>query len=347
MFVQNAWYVAAWDREVGETPLARTFLNQPVVLYRRGDGRPAALADRCCHRSLPLSCGKVIGNDLECGYHGLAFAPDGACVRVPGQTRVPPGAHVRAYPVVERWRLLWIWLGDPALADPTRIMDFHWLDDPAWRARGTRLDVACDYRNLIDNLLDLTHLAYVHRSTLGNAAVAEAAEVTTERQGDRVRVTRWMMDRPPPPMYLKIRPFEGNIDRWQIIEFTPPGFVTLDIGGADAGTGARQGDRRRGFERMSLNAITPATEKSLHYFWADAHNFRIDEPTVTDLLFCQVLEAFTEDKAILEAQQVSIDRGLAGEQVDTNQDGAGLQARRILDRLIAEEAAVSAYRAAV
>jgi vanillate O-demethylase monooxygenase subunit len=180
-------------------------------------------------------------------------------------------------------------------------------------------------------------LAYVHRSTLGNTAVAEAAEVATERLGDRVRVTRWMMDRPPPPMYLKIRQFEGNIDRWQIIEFSPPGFVKLDIGGADAGTGARRGDRRRGIERMSLNAITPATGRSLHYFWADAHNFRIDEPVLTDLLFRQVLEAFTEDKTILEAQQASIDRARELPQIGTNQDAAGLQARRILDRLVAEE----------
>jgi len=337
MFVRNAWYVAAWDHEVGRAPLARTFLDQPVVLYRREDGRPVALADRCCHRSLPLGCGRVVGDDLECGYHGLTFAPDGECVRVPGQVRIPPGARVRAYPIVERWHWLWIWMGDPARADPDRIEDFHWLDDPAWRAKGTRLDVACDYRNLIDNLLDLTHLAYVHRSTLGNMAVAEAAEVTAERRGDRVRVTRWMMDRPPPPMYLKVKQFAGNIDRWQIIEFSPPGFVTLDIGGADAGTGARQGDRSRGIERMSLNAITPATGRSLHYFWADAHNFRIDEPELTDLLFRQVLEAFSEDKAILEAQQASLDRGRAATQIDTNQDAAGLQARRILDRLVAEE----------
>jgi vanillate O-demethylase monooxygenase subunit len=202
--------------------------------------------------------------------------------------------------------------------------------------------VACDYRNLIDNLLDLTHLAYVHRSTLGNAAVAEAAEVATERLGDRVRVTRWMMDRPPPPMYLKVRDFQGNIDRWQIIEFTPPGFVTLDIGGADAGTGARGGDRSRGIERMSLNAITPATDRSLHYFWADAHNFRIEDPAVTDLLFRQVLEAFTEDKAVLEAQQRALDARPPAAAIDTNQDAAGLQARRILDRLVAEETGAAA-----
>jgi vanillate O-demethylase monooxygenase subunit len=341
MFVRNAWYVAAWDHEVAGTPFARTILNEPIVLYRRSDGTPVALADRCCHRGAPLSLGRVDGDDLECGYHGLVFAASGECVRVPGQTRIPPGARVRSYPVVERWRWLWVWMGDPAKADASRIEDFHWLDDPAWRAKGTVLHVKCDYRNLIDNLLDLTHLAYVHRSTLGNAAVAEAADVEAERIGDKVRVTRWMIDQPPPPMYLKVREFAGNIDRWQIIEFTPPGFVKLDIGGAEAGTGARNGNRSRGIERMSLNAITPETDRSLHYFWADAHNFRIDDPAMTDLLYRQVLEAFTEDKAILEAQQASLEVRRAASQVDIVQDAGGLQARRILDRLVAEEAAAS------
>lgn len=337
MFLNDYWYVAAISDEIGETPLARMFLNQAVVLYRTQDGGIAALEDRCCHRHLPLSLGKVVGEGLQCGYHGLVYDADGVCVRVPGQTAVPPGARIRAYPVVERWGWVWIWMGDPRQADASQIEDFHWLDDPLWRAAGCRIPMECDYRLGIDNLLDLSHLAYVHRTTLGNPAVAESAEVGTERHGEGVRVTRWMIDVPAPPMYRRLVDFGTNIDRWQIIDFSPPGFVKLDLGGAPTGTGARQGDRSRGFERKSLNALTPETERSIHYFWADAHNFDIDKPEVTQLLFEQVREAFMEDKAFLEAQQRANDRDYGRPTVDINADAGGLEASRILDRLLAEQ----------
>ena len=339
MFLHNYWYAAAWADEVGPTPLARTFLGEPVVMFRTADETPVALEDRCCHRQLPLSEGKVIGDRLQCGYHGLMFDRDGRCVQVPGQTTVPPGARVKCYPLVEKWRWLWIWMGDPALADEDAIEDFHWLDDPDWRANGAHLHVACDYRLVIDNLLDLNHLPFVHENTLGNAAVADNADVKTERYGEGVRVTRWMIDVPPPPMYVNVRGFTTNIDRWQIIDFSPPSFVKLDLGGAPAGAGATREGRDGAMTRMSLNAMTPETESTVHYFWADANSFAIDRPEVTELLFQQVQVAFDEDKAILEAQQRAFDRHPDAPRVDVNGDGGGLEARRIIDRLIATEAA--------
>src|SRR5258708_6152703 len=129
-FVSDAWYVAAWSDQLADRPLARVVLEQPVVLFRRGDGSPAALEDRCVHRRLPLSLGRIRGDALECGYHGLVFDTTGRCVKIPGQTTIPPGARVRSYPVVERHRCLWIWTGDPARADPAAIRNFHWLDAP-------------------------------------------------------------------------------------------------------------------------------------------------------------------------------------------------------------------------
>ncbi len=339
MFLKDYWYVAAWSDEVSEAPLARTFLDQPVVLYRGARGQVIALEDRCCHRQLPLSMGEADGDRLRCGYHGLVFAPDGTCVEVPGQSAVPPGARVRSYPVAERWGWVWIWMGAADGADAALIADFHELDDPAWRARGSRIPMGCDYRLAVDNLLDLSHLSFVHQTTLGNAAVVEAAEVRTERHGPGVRVTRWMIDVPAPPMYGKLMDFTTNIDRWQIIDFAPPCFVKLDLGGAPTGSGARDGDRSKGFERRSLNAITPETATSVHYFWADAHNFNIDQPAVTDLLYEQVHQAFMEDKAVLEAQQAALGRAPGWAGVDINGDAGGLEARRILDRLAGEQAA--------
>jgi phenylpropionate dioxygenase-like ring-hydroxylating dioxygenase large terminal subunit len=89
--LRNSWYVAAWDREVTRAPLARVFLDQPVVLYRKEDGTPVALEDRCCHRQLPLSMGKVEGDELRCGYHGLKFDSAGRCVEIPGQASSSTG----------------------------------------------------------------------------------------------------------------------------------------------------------------------------------------------------------------------------------------------------------------
>ena len=130
MFVRNAWYVAAWDHEVGRSMLRRIILDEPVVLFRTTEGKAVALEDRCCHRQAPLSMGKLVGNIVTCPYHGLQYDPSGACVKIPSQDRVPPSAKVKSYPLVEKNHWLWVWLGDPAKADPKLIEDFHWLDDP-------------------------------------------------------------------------------------------------------------------------------------------------------------------------------------------------------------------------
>ncbi|MPY68828.1 MAG: Rieske 2Fe-2S domain-containing protein [Alphaproteobacteria bacterium] len=347
MFPRNYWYVAAWADEVRrQEMLRRTICDEPVVLYRREDGRPAALEDRCCHRHMPLSDGRIRGDNVECLYHGLTYDPTGACIRVPSQTQIPPDARVRSYPVAERYGWVWIWMGEPALADPAAIEDFHWMDHPDWRAKGERLAVDANYMLLVDNLLDLTHLQFVHPTTLGTEAIS-GNPIKTERIGDGVRVTRWIMDSPAPPFFQKAGGFapDENVDRWQIIDFTPPGFVRLDVGAAKAGTGAPEGDRSQGITMRNLNAITPETDGTTHYFWAQAHDFRIDDPTVTELLFRQVHTAFLEDLAVLKAQQANIDAFGEPPQVDFNQDAGGLQARRALQRILDAEANAGGLRA--
>jgi len=341
MFPRNFWYVAAWDHEVRRQELfRRTICNEAVVFYRKEDGTPAALEDRCCHRHMPLSDGILKGDNIECLYHGLLYDSSGTCINVPSQTNIPPEAKVKSYPVVERYHWVWIWMGDPALADPDLIEDFHWMDDPNWRAKGTRLSLEGNYMLLVDNLLDLTHLQFVHATTLGTNAIS-AAPITTDREDNLVRVTRWIMDSPPPPFFQKAGGFAADlhIDRWQIIEYTPPGFVRLDVGGAPTGTGAREGDRSQGISMRNLNAITPETDTTTHYFWAQAHDFQIDDPTVTELLYQQVWTAFQEDLFVIKKQQENISAfgdGMA-DQVDFNQDSGGIQARRIVDRIIGEE----------
>lgn len=348
MFPRNYWYVAAWADEVRRQELfRRTICDEPVVFYRREDGRPVALEDRCCHRHMPLSEGRLRGDNVECIYHGLLYDPAGTCIRVPSQLQIPPGACIHSYPVAERYGWIWIWMGEPQLADPDKIADFRWMEDPAWRHKGERLDLEANYLLLVENLLDLTHLQFVHPTTLGTEAIS-GNPIKTERDGDTVRVTRWILDSPPPPFFQKAGGFgpDENVDRWQIIEYVPPGFVRLDVGAAKAGTGAPQGDRSQGFSMRNLNAITPETDRTTHYFWAQAHDFRIDDPTVTELLFRQVHTAFMEDLHVLRAQQANLEAfGMNPPQVDFNQDAGGLQARRVVDRILEQEAASGSARA--
>ncbi len=342
VFVRNAWYVAAWQHELAAgQALAREILGTPVVLYRTADGTPAALEDRCCHRALPLSMGRVLDDRIECGYHGLQFDRAGHCVAVPGQSAIPPGARVPAFPLVERDRFVWICMGDPGRMNPDDIPDFHWLDHPDWRAKPSYLHIRCNFQLLIDNLLDLSHLPFVHPTTLGEMGVAETP-AETERTPRGVRTTRWIIDRPPPPMLAKLGGFAGNIDRWQIVDFIAPSAVILDVGGAPTGTGAPEGDRGRGMSNCNLNAITPETETSLHQFWAQAHSAKLTVPGITEGMHDQVRTAFLEDIAFLEAQQRRNDARPDAARIDINADAAHLQARRLMDRLRAEEAGEAA-----
>src|SRR6266851_5152498 len=346
MFLRNYWYVAASDSEIGRKPFGRLILNEPIVFFRTEDGTPVALEDRCAHRHLPLSMGKLVGDRLQCHYHGLQYDTAGKCVRIPGQDQIPPTAKVKSYPVVERHRWIWIWMGDPALADPAKITDFHWLDDPDWGAKSSYLHVKSNWQLVVDNLLDLTHLAFVHETTIGNSALAEHATVKVTRAPNNVVVTRWIIDQDPPPTFKKVGGFKGNVDRWQIIDFTPPAFLRLDVGATPTGTGAPAGKRVNGINMRNLNAITPETETTSHYFWGQAHNFDVKNPKTTDMLIEQIRTAFLEDVAVFEAQQRNLLMIPNPPQTDINADAGVIQARRILDRLYDEEQAAAAKMAA-
>ena len=176
MYMRNCWYAAAWSRDIEPgKPFARTICEEPVVIFKTETGRLVALEDRCVHRRAPLSLGRIKGEFIECGYHGLQYDCSGMCVRIPGQQDIPERASVRAYPLADKWRWLWIWMGDPEKADESLIPDVHWNDSPGWVSPGETLHMNGHYQLLIDNLLDLSHLTFLHESTIGTSKVAEAA----------------------------------------------------------------------------------------------------------------------------------------------------------------------------
>ncbi|MBL0421936.1 aromatic ring-hydroxylating dioxygenase subunit alpha [Ramlibacter sp. AW1] len=311
MFVRQSWYVAAWADEIGPGGmLARTLLGDAVMLYRTGEGRAGALEDRCCHRGLPLSHGRVLGDRIECGYHGLVFDARGACVKVPGQDRIPPNARVRHYEVVEQDHLLWIWMGDEGRADPARIPRHPWHDDPAWEWVKDRYPIAANYQLITDNLMDLTHVGYVHGRTIGGTPQAHSQAQTTVKETEQgVRVERWMLDSIPPPTYTAACRFNTErVDRWMEIDFFAPSTVRIHTGAVDAGTGATEGRRDGGFAFLGLNTMTPETESSTHYFWSGANKRQPGGPSGCDRLRASLEVTFGEDKVVVEAQQKSLER---------------------------------------
>ncbi len=174
-FPRNQWYVAAWSRELGHEILGRTLLGQPVVLYRSEAGQPIALDGRCPHRRFPLANGRREGDNIVCGYHGLTFNTSGKCVRIPSQERVPDSYCVRTYPVCEKWSWIWIWMGDASLADENLIPDHSKLpvlNDEWLSVIGGLEKVNARYTAMHDNLLDLSHLTFLHDDTIGSPAVA-------------------------------------------------------------------------------------------------------------------------------------------------------------------------------
>lgn len=340
MFQRRAWYIAGWAHEFTDKPLARTLLNERVVLYRDKNGKAAALEDRCCHRGAPLSLGEVVEIGLMCGYHGLVFDTAGKCVDVPGQPRIPERARVRSYPIVEKNEFCWIWMGEAEKADPALILDYPYNDDyKNWPHKHAVLPVKCDYRLLVDNLMDLTHLGYIHRKTIGGDPNTHVqAEMKLERSKNGVKYTRWMLNSQPPPTYVAAAGFKGKVDRWQEFEYYAPSNILQYSGATDVGTGAYEGKRDGGFQLRLFHGITPETDESCFYFWSAANGYRTDDPKATEQLYDQIAFTFNEDKVFVEQQQQRLENYDESRLVDIISDGPRVQMRRYLDRAIAQEA---------
>lgn len=339
MFLRNAWYPAEWERSIGDSPVAATLLGERIALFRMADGSYGALHDACPHRKLPLSMGRVVGDTIECGYHGMVFDCSGACMKAPTNGTVPPGTAVRSYPVQARCGLLWVWMGDPALADPATIFEVRHWGDPAWGCtEGDDMVVRCNYLYIVDNLLDPSHVAWVHRSSFAGAGTDDTPmQVTIDDVG--VTTWRWMHDTEPAPFYAPYLPFEGNTDRKQQYEMRFPSQALIAAIFAPAGTG---GEGRPvhpdTFLMDSYNFLTPIDERTTRYFWFQTRNVSPDDAEVSARFAESVLSAFAEDKLVLEAVQRGMDEDPS--QLNLRSDTGGVRFRRRLAQLIeAEQAA--------
>ncbi len=336
VFPLDQWYVAGFSNELTDKPLGKTFLNQRVVLFRTGEGKVAALEDRCCHRSLPLSCGTVEERGVRCGYHGLLYGTDGACLEVPGQERVPTKAKVKAYHVAERNHIIWIWMPKVDGSAPTveaPAYTFH--DDPRYKWGSGQYHYKAPWQLIHDNLLDLSHLGYVHLKTIGgNAKLHMNAQMNVTQEGDTVKVVRLMPGSTPPPTYKAAWPFAEKCDRWQEIEFDLS-HLRIWTGAVEPGTDAIDDPNRGGFHMRGFHGITPETDNTCHYFWSMSSTKHPAMPENIEAVIEQTAFTFDEDRIVIEAQyQNMIAFGGRPEWVDIHVDAGGNRARRIVEKLM-------------
>lgn len=346
MFLHDQWYVAGTRGEISDKPIRRIILGRPVVLFRTPDGEVAALEDRCIHRQVPLSMGSVQPDGtLQCLYHGMKFDRIGKCRFIPEQLRIPNNAQVRTYAVAEHAEWVWIWTGDAEEADTSRIPAYPWFVREGWKARTGHLYVKCNYKFIIDNLLNMAHLPYVHPRTIGSEGVIKDAKVSVTRNGNDVRLARKMYDIEPPPTYKKAGGFEGNVNRWQTIDFLAPSSFEFHTGVIEAGhepplPGIDQPrSNARILDRHSMHSVTPETETTTNYYVGFAYDPEACPHDLAEFIFEQTFATFQEDVVLLEAQQANMDMMPGEKQLDIVSDAAGLQAMKVLAELEAAQTA--------
>ena len=337
----NAWYVACTPDELAPgAPLGRQICGEPMVFFRNRQGQVAALEDFCPHRGAPLSLGFLREGELVCGYHGLTLDCSGRPASMPGQDvgRFPAA---RSFPTLERYGFIWVWPGDAALADAGKLRHLPWAESPDWRYGGGRFHIQCDYRLMVDNLMDLTHETYVHATSIGQKEIDEAP-VNTTVDGDEVITSRHMTGIHPPPFWQMALRGAGLasdqlVDRWQICHFTPPSSVMIEVGVALAGHGGYDAPQAVKADSIVVDFMTPETAISHHYFWGMARRFAIDDTALTDAIREGQSRIFSEDLAMLERQQANLTRWPGRRLLKLNIDAGGVFARRIIDGAIAAE----------
>ena len=341
-FIRNLWYVAAWDHEVAlDEIVSRTIIGEPLAIFRNEKGEPVVFEDRCPHRHAPLSMGRLEREGLRCMYHGLIFNEAGVCTHVPAADMIPPNAQVRRYPVVERSNWIWVWMGEPSLADPAQIPEVSSMDDPIWVKRASALDYAADYQLLNDNLCDLSHLDYTHETSLGALSRARWSDDHPKmiRLDNGLRIERWLLDVPGFP---DVGP--EQIDIFNSYEYLLPGLFLMRNFVFGVGAAARwdYGAPQEPclFEtNLNQQAVTPIGPGRSRYLYAAAMPASAP-PSLLDELFTVINTAFGEDKQMIEAQQLIWNQTEADQpKIFLPQDKAPAMFRRLIERRISEEQA--------
>lgn len=336
-YIRNSWYVGAWSHTV-ETgkPMAMQILNEPIVLYRTASGQAVALEDRCSHRLAPLSMGRCEGEAIRCMYHGLRFEPSGECSEIPGQALIPPNARVRSYPVVERHGWIWLWMGDVAAVDESLIPPIVGPDDGTYFLGKGDLDYKAQAHLIWDNLLDFSHLAYVHPTSFNATETwGETRPVFTPLERG-VRADRWVLDQPP--LFG-----DERSDQWFTYDFLAPGLLILQtmtypVGKAEEfGLKAPPQDAAWMQNSYSAHAITPMTDGTTRYFFTFGPHAQGGSKEAAEQFLSVAFTAFAEDQAFIEAQSLTMAASPGARIMPTSGDRGITLFHRITERLIRAE----------
>ena len=330
--IRDAGYIAGFSHEFSRTSSERVLLGDSVLFYRREDGRPVALQNRCPHRSFPLSQGCLEGDNVRCGYHGLTFNAEGDCVSIPQQPVIPASVRLVRYEVVEQKPFVWIFMGDPAQAASVPMPQTPWLDSTDWDYARNYLALGANYVGLHENLLDLSHFTYLHPTTLGTPEYAKAP-FEVAQSGDHVMISRLVPDCAVPPVYARTG-MKGRMSRHTKSEFMGAGWhhasaVLTDL---EAAPGAR-----REFTVLIDHFMTPETQDTTHYWFTFARDFALGDEEVTQYMERGAMTAFNED--VFALQEITrlrrLEQNGAPKEIDIKSDAAGIAARRVLARLAA------------
>ncbi|MBT6274403.1 MAG: aromatic ring-hydroxylating dioxygenase subunit alpha [Chromatiales bacterium] len=336
-FVRNAWYVVGWSHAIPTTLEAHRILDEDIVVYRTQDNTVVALEDQCPHKRLPLSLGRLDGDSIECGYHGMTFGPDGRCVRVPGLKRPPESAWVRHFPTHEASGIVWIWMGDPQLADAIDIFDLAQLHAADWATQfGDGLHFDANYLHLADNLCDPAHVAFVHPTTLGNPQSA-GVPVNVEMRDGALLTSRWVRDAPPIGFFKAFGNFSANVDRWHYYYFHAPNIAVIDFGSIDTAVNAGEAEREHGIRLFALHFLTPVSETQTIDHWMHVRNVGVTDPDMGERMNEQFRVAFAEDKVVLEAIQRREDKPRTRPPVPLAIDKGTLLMKRLVSELVERE----------
>jgi phenylpropionate dioxygenase-like ring-hydroxylating dioxygenase large terminal subunit len=348
MYLRDNWYVAALSSELENKPLSRQILGEHVALFRSESGRVVALADQCPHRGYPLSLGAVVGETLVCGYHGFTFDCAGTCISVPGQDRIPSSANARAYETVEQGLWVWIWMGHGA-PDASKLPDTPWLvDTEKWSAVSGVAKISSSFELLVDNLMDLSHETYLHNGSIGTPEVASTPiEVELDDGTNVVRVYRHMNAVECPPFYSRTTGLSGKVDRWQDIEYSPPGYYLLHARIAPVNQPPLpDGNDDHGFHMKIFYGLTPSTETTVYDFWALARDFCVGDDEIDRFLEKMQRGVVQEDVDALNILQSRVDERREISEVSIKIDRGGLAARRVLAAMHEEALAPGGSEAA-
>lgn len=334
--IRDCWYVAGLSSEVGRHLLERTLLGTSVVMYRTEEGQPVILNNRCLHRSFPLSRGRLEGNDVVCGYHGMVYAPTGQCVGMPSLANAPGHACVDSYPVIEKAPFIWVWMGDKSKAGRGTVPDTSWLDQPEWKTTGGSFNFHTNYVAMHENLLDQTHFSILHAKTgIGTPAYVRS-DLDVRAEGDRVIILRALKNSPPPPVYAVPMKLEGrNVDRFSDARFESP---AIHIAHARIVNLQPRGDEAREYRVNITHAFTPESQNSLHYWWFNSRDFHLTDEDIDTYIYQSHKAAYQEDVEALTWIQELLDREPGPvEELSFGPDRPGILCRKTLLRLAQAE----------